>query len=50
MMRQVNFLAGTILAAGDEFIALAEEISGQELDDLFIAWLYESGLPPLSEK
>jgi hypothetical protein len=31
----------------DEFIALAEEISGEQLDDLFDAWLFTPGLPPL---
>ena len=30
-----------------EFIALAEEISGAELDALFDAWLYQEALPPL---
>jgi aminopeptidase N len=30
-----------------EFIALAEEISGQELDGLFAAWLFQEELPPL---
>jgi hypothetical protein len=29
----------------DEFIALAEEISGQELDELFDAWLFTAGKP-----
>jgi aminopeptidase N len=29
----------------DEFIALAEAQSGQQLDDLFAAWLYEPGKP-----
>ncbi|MBN1429465.1 MAG: M1 family metallopeptidase [Anaerolineae bacterium] len=33
-----------------DFIALAEEISGQELDDLFQAWLYEQALPPMPEQ
>jgi aminopeptidase N len=28
-----------------DFIALAEEMSGKELDDLFDAWLYTSGKP-----
>jgi aminopeptidase N len=30
----------------DDFIALAEEVSGQDLDDLFTAWLDERPLPP----
>ncbi len=29
-----------------EFIELAEEIGGQELDDFFEAWLYQEQLPP----
>ena len=34
-------------ASTDDFIALAEEVSGQELDDLFDRWLYGVELPPL---
>ena len=34
-------------ATTDEFIALAEELSGVELDELFDAWLYQPELPPL---
>jgi aminopeptidase N len=30
-----------------EFIALAEQISGQQLDDLFDAWLFTAGRPEL---
>jgi aminopeptidase N len=30
-----------------EFISVAEELSGLDLDDLFDAWLYEPELPPL---
>lgn len=33
----------------DEFIALAEEISGQELDDLFETWLFALGRPELPQ-
>jgi hypothetical protein len=33
----------------DEFIALAEKISGQELDDLFETWLFALGRPELPE-
>ena len=29
----------------DEFIALAERISGQQLDELFAAWLFTPGRP-----
>lgn len=32
-------------AATDDFIALAEEISGDDLDDLFDAWLFGDQLP-----
>ncbi|GAB4480017.1 MAG: M1 family metallopeptidase [Anaerolineae bacterium] len=32
-----------------ELIALAEEISGEELDDLFNAWLYQVPLPDIPE-
>jgi aminopeptidase N len=32
-------------ATTEEFIALAEGVSGQELDDLFTAWLYTAGRP-----
>ena len=31
-----------------DFIALSEEVSGQDLDPLFDAWLFETTLPPLS--
>jgi aminopeptidase N len=31
----------------EEFIALAEELSGRQLDDLFQAWLYTPERPPL---
>ena len=31
----------------DEFIGLAEQISGQELDDLFETWLFTAGKPTL---
>lgn len=34
-------------ASTEDFIAVAEEISGQQLDDLFDAWLYDKILPPL---
>lgn len=32
-------------ATTEDFIAVAEEISGQDLDDLFNAWLYDEQLP-----
>ncbi|MFH2072780.1 MAG: M1 family metallopeptidase [Actinomycetota bacterium] len=38
---------GSGAASTAEFIALAEEVSGADLDDLFQAWLYSSQLPPL---
>ncbi len=31
-----------------DFIALAEEVSGQPLADFFQAWLYDAAVPPLS--
>ena len=33
-------------ASTDDFIALAEELSGQQLDGLFETWLFEPGKPP----
>ena len=33
-------------ASTADFMAVAEEISGQDLDDLFDAWLYQEELPP----
>jgi aminopeptidase N len=35
-------------AAIDQFIALAEAQSGQQLDDLFQAWLYQPGKPAVT--
>ncbi len=32
-----------------EFIALAEQVSGQPLDELFDTWLFSPGKPPFSE-
>jgi aminopeptidase N len=32
-----------------DFIALAEQESGQQLDDLFAAWLFEPGKPAITE-
>jgi aminopeptidase N len=34
-------------ATTTDFIRLAEEISGQQLDDFFAAWLYQPALPDL---
>jgi aminopeptidase N len=34
-------------ATTDDFIALSEEISGQDLESFFQEWLYEIALPPL---
>ena len=31
-----------------QFIALAEQVSGQQLDDLFDTWLFTSGKPSLA--
>jgi aminopeptidase N len=36
-------------ATTEDFIALAEEISGQQLDDLFDAWLYTERLPDIPQ-
>ena len=32
-----------------DFIALAEQVSGQDLGDLFDGWLYEPAVPPIPE-
>ena len=32
-----------------DFIAVAEEVSGQELDAFFNAWLYDEAIPPIPE-
>jgi aminopeptidase N len=32
-------------ATTEDFIAVAEEVAGVELDDLFAAWLHEEGIP-----
>jgi aminopeptidase N len=34
-------------ATTEEFIALSEKLSGKELNELFDAWLYQKGRPPL---
>ncbi len=33
-------------ASTEDFIAVAEDVSGQKLDDLFDAWLYATAIPP----
>ena len=33
-------------ASTADFIAVAESVSDQELDDLFDSWLFEPGVPP----
>lgn len=38
---------GSASASTDDFVALAEEVSGQQLDDLFDRWLHQEGLPEL---
>jgi aminopeptidase N len=34
-------------ATTEEFIAVAEEVSGQELDSFFDSWLYDADMPPI---
>jgi aminopeptidase N len=36
-------------ASSADFIAVAEEISGQDLDAFFDAWLYQAALPEIPE-
>jgi aminopeptidase N len=36
-------------ASTADFIALAEEVSGEQLDDFFTAWLYTRTIPPIAE-
>ena len=36
-------------ASTQDFIAVAEETSGQDLDDLFEAWLFDVTLPPIPD-
>ena len=36
-------------ATTDDFIAVAEEVSGQEVDALFQAWLYDEAVPDVPE-
>ncbi len=33
----------------DDFTALAEKVSGEDLDDFFQRWLYDKPIPPISE-
>ncbi|NLD44105.1 MAG: M1 family metallopeptidase [Chloroflexi bacterium] len=37
------------VATSDDFIAVAEEVSGQDLGAFFRAWLFEPALPPIPE-
>jgi aminopeptidase N len=32
-----------------DFIALSEQVSGQQLDELFDVWLYEEGRPAVCD-
>ena len=36
-------------ASTEDFTALAEEIGGQDLDDLFEKWLFDTAIPPIPE-
>ena len=36
-------------ATTDDFIAVAEKVSGQELNEFFDDWLYSETIPPLPE-
>ena len=36
-------------ATTEDFIAVAEEVSGEDLDEFFRAWLYETEVPPVPE-
>lgn len=38
---------GLSTASTEDFIALAQDVSGADLAPLFAAWLYDAGLPPL---
>ncbi|MFN8414128.1 MAG: M1 family metallopeptidase [Anaerolineales bacterium] len=35
-------------ASTEDFISIAEEVSGQDLQDFFQGWLYDKALPPIS--
>ena len=37
------------IATTDDFTVVAEEVSGQDLDAFFRAWLFETALPPIPE-
>ena len=37
------------LVTTEDFVALAEEMSGQDLDDFFQAWLYEEPVPDIPQ-
>jgi aminopeptidase N len=36
-------------AATDDFIAVAEKVSGEELSEFFDMWLYSEKIPPIPE-
>ena len=36
-------------ARTDDFIAVAEEVSGKDLQELFDNWLYSEEIPPIPE-
>jgi aminopeptidase N len=44
MRRYVDRFGG-LTATTDDFIAVAEEVSGRSLGDLFVPWLYGTTLP-----
>ena len=45
LLREWAARYGTANATTDDFIALAEEISGEDLDDFFDDWLYTPWTP-----
>jgi aminopeptidase N len=36
-------------ATTDDFIAVAEKVSGKELNEFFDTWLYSETIPPIPE-
>ena len=36
-------------ATTEDFIAVAEEVSGKDLQELFDSWLYDEEIPPIPE-
>lgn len=47
ILREWNVRFGGGVASTADFVALSEEISGEELDDFFVAWLGSGALPEL---